>query len=214
MRFFNDLAQTDATKNRLPHWQQEGATYFVTWRLKDSIPRKLLDEWKIEREEWRARNPQPWSIETETEFHKRFSTRIDTVMDKGHGECVLRKKKCREVLSHCFDQFAEERFLMHSWVAMPNHVHALFTIAEDRQLETVVGAWKGNSAKSINQLIGQTGSLWQKDYFDRIIRDWQHMFRVAKYIRRNPTKGKLKGTDYALYEADWVKRMLGNAGLD
>jgi hypothetical protein len=35
------------------------------------------------------------------------------------------------------------------------------------------------------------------------------MIRVARYIRRNPVKAKLREDEFTLYEADWVKKMLG-----
>src|SRR5262249_20681627 len=34
----------------LPHWQQEGATYFVTFRLADSLPREVFQRWRQERD--------------------------------------------------------------------------------------------------------------------------------------------------------------------
>ena len=37
---------------RLPHWRQEGATYFVTYRLIDSLPQALLDELAQLKKEW------------------------------------------------------------------------------------------------------------------------------------------------------------------
>ena len=209
MRFFDDLAETVTTRNHLPHWQQEGATYFVTWRLKDSIPQALMEGWKKDREDWMRRYPRPWTEQQESEFHSLFSTRMDAMMDQGYGDCVLRREDCWEVLAASLEMFDGERFLMHSWVAMPNHVHVLFSIAEGGKLEKVAAGWKGNTAKGINALLGKEGALWQKDYFDRMVRDWDHMFRVARYIRRNPVKAKLKEGDYQLYEAEWVKKMLG-----
>jgi hypothetical protein len=38
MRFFNEFVEVRKTDGKLPHWQQPGATYFLTWRLADSIP--------------------------------------------------------------------------------------------------------------------------------------------------------------------------------
>ena len=61
----------------------------------------------------------------------------------------------------------------------------------------------------LNESLGKKGALWQKDYFDRIIRSWEHMVRVARYVRRNPLKAKLREGEYFLYEAEWVRNMLG-----
>ena len=50
--FFNPWAEITRTRNRLPHWQQPGATYFLTFRLADSIPWEKLGPWMDEREAW------------------------------------------------------------------------------------------------------------------------------------------------------------------
>jgi hypothetical protein len=60
----------------------------------------------------------------------------------------------------------------------------------------------------IHQQTQNSGTLWQKDYFDRIIRDWDHFVNVARYIRRNPLKAKLREGEFLLEEADWIKRLL------
>ena len=36
-----------ATGGRLPNWEAEGATYFVTFRLLDSLPRSVLDSFRF-----------------------------------------------------------------------------------------------------------------------------------------------------------------------
>jgi hypothetical protein len=50
MCFFNPYADIRFTANRLPHWQQEGAVYFVTFRLDDAVPNRLRTQWESERE--------------------------------------------------------------------------------------------------------------------------------------------------------------------
>jgi hypothetical protein len=37
-------------RGRLPHWEQDNATYFVTFRLTDSLPKSVLDRIESERE--------------------------------------------------------------------------------------------------------------------------------------------------------------------
>jgi len=209
MRFFNEFVETIKTRNNLPHWQQDGATFFVTYRLNDSIPREQMDKWFSEKEKWLLANPKPWDEETEAEYHGRFSVEVDRMMDAGHGACVLRDRQHADVVKQEFGNHDGERYMLHSWVVMPNHVHILFSLDVGNRLEKVVGGWKRTSSRRINQATGQQGALWQKDYFDRMIRDWDHLFRVARYIRRNPVKGGLGEGEFLLYEAEWVRKMLG-----
>ena len=70
--FFNPFADTEISANRLPHWQQKGATYFLTFRLADAIPKPLLAQWSAEREAWLIDHSKPWSAEVEAEYHRRF----------------------------------------------------------------------------------------------------------------------------------------------
>src|SRR5581483_336002 len=48
---FKPDVDTAKTRGHLPHWEQAGATYFVTFRLADSVPSEVLRDWKIEREQ-------------------------------------------------------------------------------------------------------------------------------------------------------------------
>jgi REP element-mobilizing transposase RayT len=209
MKFFDELAETRVTRNRLPHWQQDGATYFITYRLADSIPQELIVQWRRERDEWIVQNPQPWDVDTEKEYHRLFSAELDRMMDLGHGSCVLRKPEIHGLLADTFSIFEGKRYLLHSWVVMPNHVHLLLTMAEGHLLEKAVTSWKNFTARRINVLIESTGAVWQKDYFDTIIRDWDHFASVARYIRRNPAKAKLCEGDFRIFEDENVKRILG-----
>src|SRR5437763_9425763 len=77
LRFFNPYADIRHTENRLPHWQQQSATYFVTFRLEDAVPMRLLKQWESEREAWLRVHPEPWTTEIEQEYYQRFSGAID-----------------------------------------------------------------------------------------------------------------------------------------
>lgn len=81
LRFFNPYADIRFTANRLPHWQQKGAVYFVTFRLADSVPDHLRTRWESERAAWLRVRPQPWSAEVEREYHERFSGTIERWLD-------------------------------------------------------------------------------------------------------------------------------------
>ena len=208
LRFLNEFAEIAKSKNRLPHWRQDRAAYFVTYRLHDSIPVTLLDAWRAERELWIKENPRPWSLRTEAEYHKRFSSTIDRHLDNGHGSCLLKEKAIAEIVAGAFHHYDRHNCLLHAWVIMPNHVHVLLSPGENISLNRIVAGWKRFTATRINALTGMSGAFWQKDYFDRLIRDWDHFMNVARYIRKNPEKANLQEGEFMIYEAPWVIRLL------
>jgi len=208
LKFLNEFTEIEKHRNRLPHWQQMHVACFVTFRLGDSIPSDLLTQWRNDRDAWLLEHPKPWSMEMELAYHRQFSSRIDRWMDEGYGSCLLADSlnagKVEETLRHKDNA----DYLLHSWVIMPNHVHVLVSPKNGQTLSKIVAAWKRFSATKIHKAAGISGSLWQKDYFDRLIRDWDHFQNVARYIRKNPEKAKLEERSYTLYEADWIKRLL------
>ncbi|MEY2483229.1 MAG: REP-associated tyrosine transposase [Verrucomicrobiota bacterium] len=202
LRFFNPYAEIRHTGSRLPHWQQQGAVYFLTFRLADSIPLRLRDQWENEREAWLKVHPEPWTNETEREYHRRFSGAIERWLDAGHGACLLRRPDCAQIVADTLRHFEGERVVMMSFVVMPNHVHALFVQNPEWPLEKLIQSWKRFIARELNKLLSRSGNLWQRDYFDRLVRDENHCANCVRYIRRNREKANLRDGEYILYESD------------
>ena len=96
---------------------------------------------------------------------------------------------------------------MISFVVMPNHVHSLFVQNPDWPLENLIGSWKRFSAGAINTLISRSGQFWQRDYFDRLVRDQKHFANCVRYIRRNSQKARLKRNEYILYENEVAQKI-------
>jgi len=202
LRFFNPYAEIRFTANRLPHWQQEGAVYFVTFRLADAVPHNLRTRWESEREAWLRAHPQPWSAEVEREYHELFSSAIERWLDAGYGSCILRRQDCARIVAEALRHFDGERLALISSVVMPNHVHALFVQNADWPLEKLLRSWKSFSSRKINSLLRRDGSLWQQDYFDRLVRDEKHFTNCVRYIRMNPAKARLHGGEFILYDSE------------
>jgi len=74
---------------------------------------------------------------------------------------------------------------------MPNHVHVLFQLEINHPLSEVLHSWKSFTAKAINKSLGRAGTLWQPEYWDRLIRSERHLSFYIDYIRNNPVKAKL-----------------------
>ena len=209
--FFNPSAEIAVSANRLPHWEQPGATYFVTFRLADSLPAGLLAQWGGERESWLKWNPEPWSLAQEREYHERFSGAIERWLDEGHGESLLRQPAVRAAVVEVLTKFDRDRYWHHAWVLMPNHAHLLFSMKEGVALGELMKAWKGTSSRMAGRVLGRRMSddaFWQKDYFDRLVRDEGHFWNCARYIRGNPAKAKLREGECTLYLSDEVRAVL------
>jgi putative transposase len=100
------------------------------------------------------------------------------------------------------------RVQLDEWIVMPNHFHGLLVLAplddkEDAEpadnrglkgpapgsIGAIVGNFKSLVSRRINNLRRTTGAkVWQRGYYDRIIRDERHLNITRQYIRDNPRR--------------------------
>jgi len=152
-----------------------GLYQFVTFRLFDSLPVEY------------HRRIHTSAKAGSDEFHEM----LDGVLDKQLGSCILRRPDCASIVENALLHFDGERYNMLGWVVMPNHVHTLFRVEPGSSLSAILKSWKAYSAAQINKDRGRSGSLFQPDYFDRMIRDEEHYFKTMRYIEENPVKAGL-----------------------
>jgi len=186
------------TRRRLPHWEQQGATFFITFRLADAVPQKLLRQWKEELETWRKFHPEPWDASTKYEYQKRFHDAREAWLDQGHGECILRRPQIAATIANSLRRFDGDRYALDSFVVMPNHVHVLVRPHEADSLSEILHSWKSFSAKEINKLRERSGAVWQDENYDRMVRDFAELERYRDYIKENPVAAKLGDGEFIL----------------
>lgn len=86
-----------------------------------------------------------------------------------------------------------------AFVVMPNHVHGIFMFVAGLaqpdlalpNLGKVVCAFKSLTAVRVNRLLKRTGSLWQRNYYEHIIRNEIELNLVREYISNNPLQWEL-----------------------
>jgi REP element-mobilizing transposase RayT/Fe-S-cluster containining protein len=152
----------------------------VTFRLADSLPRHVAEQMDADLKSL------PTSLQ-DPEKRKR----IEAFLDAGYGSCSLREPPVSDMVESALLFFDGERYRLHAWVVMPNHVHVIFTPIEPHSLSQIVGSWKTFTAKEANRLLGRSGQYWQEDYFDRFIRDEKHFEDAVNYIEGNPVAAGL-----------------------
>jgi adenine-specific DNA methylase/REP element-mobilizing transposase RayT len=176
----------------LPHWRQEGVTYFVTFRLADSMPQEKLSAWHSERETWLSENPEPHTTEQRRAYHERFTDKFHQWLDAGDGSCALQKPEVGRLVETALKHFDGQRYRLGDYVVMPNHVHVLLTPLGAHTLSDILHSWKSYTATQINRLLNKAGKFWQDESFDHIVRKPEHLQRYKEYIRANPAKAGLK----------------------
>jgi len=103
----------------------------------------------------------------------------------------MKEPACRlfvEALLHYRDEGA---YALHAFVLMPEHFHALLTLAEGTTLERAVQFIKGSSAHAIRKELPSRVPVWQRGFSDHRIRDLQDHEVHLRYIARNPVKRRL-----------------------
>jgi REP element-mobilizing transposase RayT len=93
-----------------------------------------------------------------------------------------------------------------AWVVMPNHVHALLRLNGQADLDALMRAIKGRSARLINKRIGSDGPLRQYGFHDHALRSEEDRVAIARYIVANPVRAGLVGRvgDYPHWDCVWL----------
>ncbi|MDP8240979.1 MAG: transposase [Candidatus Hatepunaea meridiana] len=126
-------------QNNLPHWQQGGCVYYITFRsIRERLTESALD-------------------------------------------------RIKDVILHDHNR----KYRLYITVIMPDHVHIIL-----QPLEMKTGVWfdlagilktiKGVSARRINEVLRTRGTVWQKESYDRIIRNDEELIEKWNYMLRNP----------------------------
>ena len=196
----------------LPHWRQEGATYFATFRLADSIPQEQLRALKHWRTIWERSHPEPRSEKHWEDLAREITRKTEAWMDEGYGECVFRQRELATQMSKSLLHFQNERCLTSCFAVMPNHVHAVMKPLGGFELEDILESVKRFVSRKVNSLLGRSGVLWEEESYDRMVRDEEHLYRVVQYIGRNPAKAGLPRAQWVRWlhpgweQAGWVFR--------
>lgn len=75
---------------------------------------------------------------------------------------------------------------------MPNHVHLVIDLINNKRLlGDILGSVKKYSARRANKVLGKKGKFWQKESFDRLVRDERELYYIIRYVLMNPVNGGL-----------------------
>jgi len=198
-------AALDETPNRLlsgfhfrgtlPHLKKEGGAYFVTFRQANSLPKEVLHRFKQERDiilqqATAAKRPLTWH--EQDELFRWYSDRVDKYLDAGHGACLLREPGLAGLVAGAIPFFDGQRYELHAWVVMPNHVHVIVCPMPGHTLSGILHSWKSFASHEINKRLSQkVVPFWQNESYEHLIRDDDELHRCCQYTLMNPVNAGL-----------------------
>ena len=117
---------------------------------------------------------------------------------------------CTKDMKHCFGKLEDNIMILNDWgikvqnviesfnntsddikndyyQIMPNHIHIIIEIKNNinKSLSNIVSGLKGKCTKEL-----KTKGLWQKGFYERVIRDEKEYNNIVKYINENPYRDK------------------------
>ena len=125
--------------------------------------------------------------------------RVEKYLDAGYGECWLRVPAIAKLTENALLHFDDQRYRLLAWCIMPNHVHALIETRKGFPLPDILHSWKSFTSQQANRRLRRDGVFWEREYFDRYIRDAEHYIRMIAYIEENPVQAGL-----ARVKSDWL----------
>jgi putative transposase len=101
---------------------------------------------------------------------------------------IFEDRRVAEATIGCLLDFKRKMlFNLYAYCLMPDHFHALIGIGEsNKTLGAICGAFKSLSTRAYWQWY--EGRLWQRQFFDHIIRNEEDFFETRDYIRMNPVR--------------------------
>ena len=180
------------SRGYLPHIKREGASYFVTFRLSDSLPHAVLLRFKVEQVEAdRALGSTATRDEIE-EVNRALRRKVEQYLDRGIGACHLRRPEIADLIVEALHFADGGQYVLDDWVVMPNHVHVILWPLPNFTLSEILRGRKTYTAREANLILGRRGkTFWQRESYDHWIRDDEEKSRIRRYIRMNPVKAGL-----------------------
>jgi putative transposase len=190
-------------RRHLPHHQPPGATLFVTFRLAGSVSR--LESARLSQEADRRQKALDSIVDPEerrrrayTELNRLFG-KWDAVLDGARtGPSWLDRAGVASLVTEALHDRDGREYDLLAFCIMPNHVHVVFTpLRQDDgtccSLSSIMRSLKGPTARKANLLLARSGSFWQHENYDHVVRDEAELSRIIAYVLDNPVKAGLAG---------------------
>jgi REP element-mobilizing transposase RayT len=183
-------------RRHLPHWHPRDAIFFVTFRLKGSLPYEVIENLREESEREKrllALLPESEQGHGSTFEEQRYFEKWNAALDQEKkGPHWLAQPEFADVVKEAMYYRDGKVFDLHAYCIMSNHVHAIFKPICRSECHSdfprIMQSLKSHTARHANLILGREGAFWQDESYDHVIRDGEEYARMIHYVLENPVK--------------------------
>lgn len=191
-------------RRNLPHFQFDFSYYFITFRLYNSLQKEIVESLKKYYSDNKNRITKIKDEELKSirlyELQKRYFGLFDRHLDT-NKECInyLSDPRIARIVVESIGYRDGKDYETISYCIMPNHVHLLIFVERFvKPLYRIMQSLKRHTGRESNKIINRTGSFWNEESYDHIVRSPTELKNIINYIMSNPVKAGL-----VVDECDW-----------
>ena len=179
-------------RRQLPHLTPPGGELFITCRLAGSLPGDVAERLQRERQHIESQTPPELVHDARKRWFGYWDGYLDQVSTESPvwlGQPAIGGPTLDELRGVC----AEAGVRVWAAVVMPNHLHAVVKLSDydAEPFYEVMRRFKGRTARRANEVLGRSGTFWQAETYDHLIRDAAERTRVMRYVLGNPVRAGL-----------------------
>ena len=195
------------SRDQLPHLYKEGGTYFVTFRLWDAVVPKeerqnaagtaapqerpsAAGTAAAQERQRAAGTAAPQQKQNASQHRQTQKTREEIAAESEPplrlGSCVLADPRIAEMVQNSVKHFHGRRYYLHAWCVMGNHLHVIYTAMGEHAPHDIHHSWKSYTAHQANKILNRTGTFWESEGFDHLVRSIEDLEWFIEYVENNP----------------------------
>ena len=203
-------------RRHLPHYQPEYATFHTVFRLAGSLPANVIEELRQEQKQLKCIANEARDIHIQrkqsAQLRQLYFERFNSLLDQASsGPTWLKEPEVAMIVKEAIDYRDGNIFNVLAYCIMSNHVHMLFEpllndvsqLAESTNVKKsqdnvstykvtkILESLKKYTSLRTNRILQRSGSFWQHESYDHVIRDDDELENTLWYILLNPVKAGL-----------------------
>ena len=175
-------------ERNLPHFHPKGETYFITFRLYETLPYQVIKELEADNKQDSEKSKKNIKL-----IEKLHSSNFENYLDQAKiGNKFLEIPEIANIICDSMHHLDNKEYILICYSVMPNHVHLVFEhISEGRNISDIMKSIKGYSAHECNKILNRKGTFWHHENYDRIVRNQKELENIISYVLENPVNAGL-----------------------